>query len=74
KIRKPGLKASRFEGHSYALQWQAAIAARPDWVLITSFNEWHEGSEIEPSEQWGDRFIGITRVWADRFTHPGKPE
>lgn len=74
KIRKPGLKVPRFEGRSYALQWEAAIAAQPDWILITSFNEWHEGSEIEPSEQWGDRFIEITRIWSDRFTHPGKPE
>jgi glycoprotein endo-alpha-1,2-mannosidase len=71
KIRKPGLQVPRFEGHSYALQWEAAIAARPDWILITSFNEWHEGSEIEPSEQWGDRFLGITRVWSDRFSHAG---
>lgn len=73
KIRKPGLKAPRFEGHSYALQWEAAIAAKPDWILITSFNEWHEGSEIEPSLEWGDRFIEITRIWADRFTGSGKP-
>ncbi|MDI7774282.1 hypothetical protein [Asticcacaulis sp. EMRT-3] len=32
-----------------------AIAAKPDWLLIVSFNEWHEGSEIEPSTQYGDR-------------------
>ncbi len=72
KIRQPGLKASRFEGHSYALQWEAALAARPDWILITSFNEWHEGSEIEPSVEWGNRFIEITRLWADRFTQPSQ--
>ena len=69
--RKVGFQVPRYEGHSYALQWEAAIAARPDWILITSFNEWHEGSEIEPSEEWGDRFIEITRIWSDRFTQAG---
>jgi hypothetical protein len=27
--------------------WRAAITARPDAVTITSYNEWHEGTQIE---------------------------
>ena len=49
KIRKPGLKADRLDGQVYRVLWDKAIKAKPDWVLITSWNEWHEGSEIEPS-------------------------
>ena len=33
----------------------AAIAARPDWVLIVSWNEWLEATEIEPSVENGSR-------------------
>lgn len=51
----------RGDGTPYARLWQAAIAAHPDWVLIVSFNEWHEGSEIEPSRQSGDRELLMTR-------------
>jgi hypothetical protein len=29
--------------------WRAAIASRADAVTITSFNEWHEGTQIEPA-------------------------
>ena len=29
--------------------WRAAIAARADRVTITSYNEWHEGTQIEPA-------------------------
>lgn len=67
KIRNPGLKTERFEGLSYLEQWEQATLLNPDWVLITSFNEWHEGSEIEPSVERGDRYLFLTRVLAGRF-------
>ncbi len=67
KIRKPGLKAERHGGQTYRTLWEAAIAAAPDWVLITSFNEWHEGSEIEPSWEDGDRYLQLTRQLTAAF-------
>ena len=67
KIRTPGLAVERFDGDSYRIQWEAAIAADPHWVLITSFNEWHEGSEIEPSLEYRRRYIDLTAEYAGRF-------
>ncbi len=67
KIRKPGLKAERQGGRTYRVLWEQAIAADPDWVLITSWNEWHEGSEIEPSWEDGDKYLRITAEFAPRF-------
>lgn len=67
KIRKPGLKAERHDGATYQVLWEEAIKADPDWVLITSWNEWHEGSEIEPSWEDGDRYLQLTGEWARRF-------
>jgi hypothetical protein len=57
----------RFEGKTYETLWQEAIAAHPDWLLITSWNEWHEGSEIEPSVELGDRVLKTTREYAQKF-------
>src|SRR5690606_22495142 len=45
--------APREGGRLYDTLWEQAINARPQWILITSFNEWHEGSEIEPSFEDG---------------------
>ena len=67
KIRKPGLKAERLDGQTYNIMWKNAIASDPDWILITTWNEWHEGSEIEPSVEFGDAYIKITAEYAPAF-------
>ena len=67
KIRKPGLKAERQDGEAYRVLWQEAIKAKPDWVLITSWNEWHEGSEIEPSLEYGNEYLSLTKEYGARF-------
>ena len=44
---------SRDNGATYDREWSNALNAAtggpPTWVTITSFNEWHEGSIIEPA-------------------------
>jgi hypothetical protein len=67
KIRKPGLRVERMNGNSYRMQWEEAIAAHPHWVLITSWNEWHEGSEIEPSDEFGDQYLNLTAEFSAQF-------
>jgi uncharacterized protein YidB (DUF937 family) len=44
----------RASGAAYDKVWQHVISSgdggsAPTWVSITSFNEWHEGSQIEPA-------------------------
>jgi hypothetical protein len=39
---------SRLNGQTYDLMWQQALDAKTEWVSITSFNEWLEGTHIEP--------------------------
>jgi glycoprotein endo-alpha-1,2-mannosidase len=57
----------RHDGETYRVMWEAAIAANPDWVLICSWNEWHEGSEIEPSAENGARELETTAAFAPTF-------
>ena len=46
----------RENGAYYDRSFQAAIDSNPDLIGITSFNEWHEGTQIEPAapKQVGD--------------------
>jgi glycoprotein endo-alpha-1,2-mannosidase len=67
KIRKPGDRVERSNGKVYRALWEGALNARPDWVLITSWNEWHEGSEIEPSLEYGNAYMRLTAEQTARF-------
>ncbi|MGA9659104.1 MAG: hypothetical protein WBQ60_08405 [Asticcacaulis sp.] len=57
----------RDEGESFRRLWKAAIDARPDWILIVSFNEWHEASQIEPSLQYGTRELETCKTYSVQF-------
>ncbi|MBM3334104.1 glycoside hydrolase family 99-like domain-containing protein [Candidatus Sumerlaeota bacterium] len=67
KIRKPGLRVERYGGELYRTLWEEAISSAPDWVLVTSWNEWHEGSEVEPSREYGEQYLKITGKYARQF-------
>ena len=41
----------RGRGARYDSMWRGAVKARADLVTITSYNEWHEGTQIEPARQ-----------------------
>ena len=65
--RARAIVAERRDGQLYRELWNLAMQSQPDWILITSFNEWHEGSEVEPSKQHGRSYSGLTREYSEKF-------
>lgn len=69
--RVPGRKGTyvvqRNNGATYRTSWEAAIASNPDWVTITSFNEWFEGAMIEPSVHYGNLYLDITQQYTKQW-------
>jgi len=65
-----GTIAPRQDGELYEKWWTIALKANPDWVLITSWNEWYEGTQIEPAIEYGEKYIEITRAFAEMFKSP----
>jgi glycoprotein endo-alpha-1,2-mannosidase len=39
----------RRDGATYDAMWRSAVRSPADAVTITSYNEWHEGTQIEPA-------------------------
>jgi len=64
---KAALVIEREDGATYRAVWDQAVRDEPDWVLINSFNQWHSGTEIEPSLELGDKYLSLTREGAARF-------
>ncbi|TFF85423.1 MAG: hypothetical protein EU551_04045 [Promethearchaeota archaeon] len=57
----------RKNGETYKYTWEVAIQSNPDWILICSFNEWHEGTEIEPSYEHNTFYINKTKEYISMF-------
>jgi hypothetical protein len=50
-------------GSFYRSFWNIAspfVSAKQPFLFITTFNEWHEGTELEPSLEHGDSYITLT--------------
>lgn len=67
--RKPVPRATfeRFGTKMLKALWTGAISARPDWVLVSTFNAWDDSSEIEPSIEHGERPLDVNAAFARRF-------
>lgn len=64
-----GTVVDRENGEFYKRTWENALGLNPDWVVVTSFNEWYEGTVIEPSTEFGDLYLQLTKEYKDKFTN-----
>ncbi len=69
--RVPGRKGTfivpRNNGATYRASWNGALSSNPDFITITSFNEWFEGAMIEPSVTYGNLYLDITRQFSSKW-------
>lgn len=73
---------NRVNGRYYETALQAALNVRPEVVTITSFNEWHEGTQIERAvpkktltrvyldylPHGPDHYLELTRRWVEQYS------
>jgi hypothetical protein len=60
-------RLERAGGAVYEATFKAAIESKPDWLIVSSFNEWVEGSYIEPSLLYGDKYLEMTHTFGREF-------
>ena len=57
----------REAGNFYRYSWQKAIAHQPELVLLETWNEMHEGTEICQTRETGLKYVELTAEWTDRL-------
>jgi Glycosyl hydrolase family 99 len=62
-----GFTRARGNGDYLRASFAGATQSGADWVIITSFNEWLEGTQIEPSVSYGDSYLNLTRELATAY-------
>jgi len=71
--RQP-LSITRRDGATYIDRWTKVLqldpATRPWLAHVETWNEWHEGTDIAHSREYGRSYIVLTRLFADMW-HAG---
>ncbi len=65
----PSPQAPRNNGIPWGEQIEAALIAKPRFIFIQAWNEWHEGSQIEPSTEYSDPYLYL-QILAQKFNRP----
>lgn len=67
-VIQPGIETGekltpRKEGETYKAAWETALAAKPKWYILDSWNDFARGTELVGSRQYGTRFLDLTRIY-----------
>lgn len=67
------LVRDREGGRFYEESWLKFLRRPTHFVMIETWNEFHEGTDIAESKEYGRQYIELTRKYADRFKKGWKP-
>ena len=69
--RYPSTYVARNNGLRYEQSWDAALASLPDWILISTWNEYYEQTHVAPGSITGHRALDQTRARSAAFHTTG---
>jgi len=52
----------RMESEAYRKDWARVLNQKPDWVIVETWNGYHEGSEVAPTRQYGVIYLDLTSL------------
>jgi hypothetical protein len=64
------LVVDRRGGEFYEQQWQNFLQNPSNIVVLETWNEFHEGTDIAASQEYGRQYIELTRKYAEQFKRP----
>ncbi len=67
------LVRDREGGKFYEQSWRKFLRRPSNFVMIETWNEFHEGTDIAESKESGRKYIELTRKYSDMFRRGEKP-
>ena len=61
------LVVDRRDGKFYEENWVKLLRKPPNFVMVETWNEFHEGTDICESKEYGRQYIQLTRKYSDLF-------
>lgn len=65
------LVVERHDGQTYIERWLKVLQLNPEhrpWMVhVETWNEWHEGTDVAHSREYGRSYIVLTRLFADMW-------
>lgn len=59
--------APRYGGKRFEAMWRQAIESEADLVQVVTWNDWNEGSHIEPSDHFGFQYMELNKRLAAEY-------
>jgi hypothetical protein len=69
----PAFVRARRDGAYYRDTFQPTLNTGGDLLLVKSFNEWIEGTAIEPGRTYGDLYMNLTCELGNAYRNPPPP-
>jgi len=67
------LIVDRRGGAFYEEQWLKLLRRPANFVMVETWNEWHEGTDVAESKEYGRHYIELTRKYSDLFKNGWRP-
>lgn len=64
----------RRDGAHFNECWEDVMSSGARWVLLHTWNEWFEHTQLEPAMEYGDLYVDLSREWIRRFKRQAATE
>jgi glycoprotein endo-alpha-1,2-mannosidase len=60
-------KAPRYDGKRFDMTWQMSIDNKVDVVQVITWNDWNEGTQIEPCDEYGYEYLELNKKYSAMY-------
>lgn len=60
-------KAPRYDGKRFEMTWQMSLDNKVDVVQLITWNDWNEGTQLEPCDKYGYEYLELNKKYSAMY-------